>query len=397
MPFCLSVPHHHRQPIQSHALVPLRRTSSSSTLQSHALVPFRPTSSSSALQSHALLPFHFIQHFVPPLRFFSPCPRPSGKVPGFPAKTVHFPPVADRDTGSTCLSGGTCRFHPWGKCRVFRRKRFTFTRGSQGHRLHRPLSRHLPFPPPGKVPGISAKTVHFPPWPTRAPAPQASLAALGISTPGESAGNFRKNGSLSPVAGRGIGSTGLSCGTWHFHLPGKCREFLRKRFTFPRSRPGYRLHRPLSRHLPFLPLGKVPGIPAKTVHFPPWPTGALAPQASLAALGISTSRESAGNSCENGSLSPAAGRGAGSTDPSGRTWHFHPRGKCREFLRKRFTFPRGSQGHWLHRPLSPHLQSPPLGKVPGISAKTVHFPPRHETLGEVQQGLLGKVPSIQAL
>ena len=39
----------------------------------------------------------------------------------------------------------------------------------------------------------------------------------------------------------------------------------------------------------------------------------------------------------------------------------------------------------------------PLGKVPGFSTKTVHFPPWHETSGEVQQSLLGKVPSIQAL
>ena len=181
-PLCLSVPHHPRQP-----------------LQSHALVPFRPRSSPSALQSHALVPFHFIQHFVPPLRFFSPCPRPSGKVPG-----------------------------------------------------------------------ISAKTVHFPPRPAGAPAPQASLAALGISTPGESAGFFHENGSLSPVAGRGTDTIDLSGRTWHFHPRGKCREFRRKRFTFPRGRPGYRLHRPLWLHLAFPPLGKVPGISAKTVHFPPW-------------------------------------------------------------------------------------------------------------------------------
>ena len=122
---------------------------------------------------------------------------------------------------------------PWGKCRVFPRKRFTFPCGQQGYRLHRPLWRHLPFPPPGKVPGFSAKTVHFPPRPTRVPAPQASLAVLGISTPGGSAGFFRENGSLSPAAGRGTGSTGLSRGTWHFHLRGKCRVFLRKWFTFP--------------------------------------------------------------------------------------------------------------------------------------------------------------------
>ena len=143
-PLCHSVPHHPRQP-----------------LQSHALVPFRPTSSSSALQSHALVPFHFIQHLIPPLRFFSPCPRP-----------------------------------------------------------------------PGKVPGISAKTVHFPPWLAGAPAPQASLAAPAISTPGKSAGFFRENGSLSPVADKGTGSTDLSGRTWHFHSRGKCRVFLRKRFTF---------------------------------------------------------------------------------------------------------------------------------------------------------------------
>ena len=86
--------------------------------------------------------------------------------------------------------------------------------------------------------------------------------------PGESAGNSCENGSLSPVARWGTGSTGLSRGTWHFHLRGKCREFPRKRFTFPRGRMGYRLHRPLSPHLAFPPPGKVPGISAKTVHFP---------------------------------------------------------------------------------------------------------------------------------
>ena len=256
--------------------------------QSHTLLPFRPTSSSSApshipfylsvphhprqpLQSHALLPFHFIQHFVPPLRFFSPCPRPSGKVPGFPAKTVHFPPR-----------------------------------------------------------------------PTGALAPQASLAALGISTPGESAGFSCENGSLSPVAGRGTGSTGLSGRTWHFHLRGKCRVFLRKWFTFPGGRQGYRLHRPLWPHLQSLPPGKVPGFPAKTVHFPPQLVGVSALQVPLAALGISTSGESAGFFRENGSLSPAAGRGTGSTGLSRATWHFYLRGKCRTFRRKRFTFPRVS-------------------------------------------------------
>ena len=87
---------------------------------------------------------------------------------------------------------------------------FTFPRGSQGHRLHRHLWRHSPFPPPGKVPDFSTKTVHFPPRPDGAPAPQASLAALDISFPGESAGLSRENGSLSPAARRGIGSTGPS-------------------------------------------------------------------------------------------------------------------------------------------------------------------------------------------
>ena len=119
----------------------------------------------------------------------------------------------------------------------------------------------------------------------------------------------------------------------------------------------------------------MPGIPAKTVHFPQWPSGALAPQASLAALAISTPRESAGNFGENGALSPAACRGIGSTGPSGRTRHFSPRGKCREFLRKWFTFPRGLPGHRLYRHLWWHLAFPPPGKVPGFPAKTVHFPP----------------------
>ena len=166
--------------------------------------------------------------------------------------------------------GRPTAYIPRGKCRVFPRKRFTFPRGRQGYRLHRPLSRHLPFPLPGKVPGISAKTVHF-----------------------------------------------------------------------PRGLPGHRLYRHLWRHLTFPPSGKVPGFSAKMVHFPPRPTGVPAPQASLAALAVSTSRESAGNFRENGSLSPAAGRGAGSTAISGGTWHFHLRGKCRAFPRKRFTFPRG--------------------------------------------------------
>ena len=254
------------------------------------------------------------------------------------------------------------------KCRI---------RGRPGRRLHRHRWRHLAFLPLGKVPGISAKTVHFPPRLVGVSALQTPLAVLGISTPGgESAGDSCENGSLSPAADRGTGSTGLSRGTCHFHPRGKCRVFPRKRFTFPRGRQGYRLHRPLSRHLPFPPPGKVPGIPAKTVHFPPWPAGVPAPQASLAVLGISIPGESAGNSCENGTLSSAARMGTGSTGPSRRTWHFHLRGKCRVFLRKRFTFPRGRPGYRLHRHRWPHLAFPSPGKVPGFPAKTVHFPPR---------------------
>ena len=202
--------------------------------------------------------------------------------------------------------GRPTAYIPRGKCRAFPRKWFTFPRGRQGYRLYSHLSPHSSFPPPGKVPGISAKTVHFPLWLAWALAPQVPLAALGISTLGESAGLSRENGSLSPVADRGTGSTGPSRGTCHFHPRGKCREFRRKRFTFPRGRQGYRLHRPLSRQLPFPPPGKVPGISAKTVHFPPWLAGAPAPQTSLAASAVSTSGKSAGLSRENGSLSPTA-------------------------------------------------------------------------------------------
>jgi len=303
---------------------------------------------------------------------------------------LHLPdsdPAARRDTGSTGLSRRTCRLFLPGKCRVFPRFWCTFPCGRQGNLLHRPLSPHLPSLPPGKVPGFSAKTVHFPPRLVEVPTPQAPLAALAISTPGESAGNFRKNGSLSPAAGRGTGSTGIAGCTRYFHLRGKCRVFRRKRFTFPRGSQGHRLHRPLSPHLPSLPPRKVPGFSAKTVHFPLRLAGAPAPHASLAAPAIPTSGESAGLFRENGSLSPAARRGTGSTDPSGRTCSLSPRGKCREFLRKRFTFPRGRQGYRLHRPLSPHLPFPPPGKVPGIPAKTVHFPPRPDGVPALQTSL----------
>ena len=152
--------------------------------------------------------------------------------------------------------------------------------------------------PRGKCRVFSAKMVHFPPWLAGVSAPQAPLATPAISALGESAGFSGENGSLSPVACRGIGSTGTSRHTRHSLPRGKCREFLRKRFTFPRGRPGYRLHRHLSPHLPFPPLGKVPGIPAKTVHFPLWLDGVSAPQAPLAAPVISAPGESAGNSCE---------------------------------------------------------------------------------------------------
>ena len=124
--------------------------------------------------------------------------------------------------------GRPTAYIPRGKCRASPRKRFTFPRGLPGHRLYRHLWRHLTFPSLGKVPGISAKTVHFPPRPAGALAPQPSMAALGISTSGESAGFFGENGSLSPVVGWGTGSTGISGGTWHFHLRGKCRAFPRK-------------------------------------------------------------------------------------------------------------------------------------------------------------------------
>ena len=114
--------------------------------------------------------------------------------------------------------------------------------------------------------------------------------------------------------------------------------------TFPRCQSGHRLHRPLWLHLPFPPPGKVPGFSAKTVHFPPWPTGVPALQVPLAALGISTSGESAGFSCENGSLSPAAGRAPAPQPSLAAPAISTPRGKCRVFPRKRFTFPAADRG-----------------------------------------------------
>ena len=161
------------------------------------------------------------------------------------------------------------------------------------------------------MPGIPAKTVHFPPRRDGVPAPHASLAALIVSTSRESAGNSCENGSLSPAAGCGTGSTCLSRRTWHFHLRGKCRVFRRKRFTFPRGGMGYRLHMPLWRHLPFPPPGKCRTFPRKRFTF------------------------------------PRGGMGYRLHMPLWRHLPFPPPGKCREFLRKRFTFPDNVINTWF--------------------------------------------------
>ena len=183
-----------------------------------------------------------------------------------------------------------------GKCREFPRKWFTFPRGRQGHRLHRPLWPHSSFPPPGKVPGFPAKTVHFPPWPAGVPA-----------------------------------------------------------------------HRPLWPHSSFPPPGKVPGIPAILVHFPPGLAWAPAPQASLAALAIPSPGESAGFSCEN-----ASSRKDQALPPlRGGPLPLEPRAASL-FSLLEFSF---MSGHRFHRPLSRHLQFPPPGKVPRFPANSVHFPP----------------------
>ena len=146
--------------MRSFSVRPARLILVPSALQSHALLPFRPTSSPSA----------------PPVT--RPCAFPSHIILVNPSSHMPFYLFI-----SFNISSQLCVFSPLvldlrGKCRVFRRKRFTFPRGRQGHRLHRPLSRHSPFPPLGKVPGFSTKTVHFPPWPAGVPAPQASLAVL---------------------------------------------------------------------------------------------------------------------------------------------------------------------------------------------------------------------------
>ena len=222
------------------------------------------------MRSFSVRPARLI--LVPPPPFPRPFTFPSHIIPVSPSSHTPFYLFISFNISSHLCVFSPLVLDPWGKCRVFRRKRFTFPRGRPGHRLHRPLSRHLPFLPLGKVPGFPAKTVHFPQQLVGVPAPQTPLAALAVSPSRESAGNFRKNGSLSPpVADRDTGSTGLSCGTCRFYLRGKCREFRRKRFTFP-----------------------------------PWPTGTPAPHASLAAPAISTPGESAGNFGENGSLSPMA-------------------------------------------------------------------------------------------
>ena len=143
-------------------------------------------------------------------------------------------------------------------------------RGLLGHRIYSHISRHLPPLPPGKVPRFPAILVHFPPWLAGAPALQPSLAAPAVSTPGESAANFHDFGALSPVACWGIGSTAISRGTCRLFPRGKCRGFPRFWCTFPRGLLGHRLYSHLSWHLPPLPPGKVPGIPAILVHFPPW-------------------------------------------------------------------------------------------------------------------------------
>ena len=167
--------------------------------QSHTLLPFRPTSSPSAppVTRPCAIPSHIIL-VNPPVT--CPFTFPSHIILVSPSSHMPFYLFISFNISSHLCVFSPLVLDPRGKCRVFRRKRFTFPCGQQGYRLHRPLSRHLPFPLPGKVPGFPAKTVHFHPRPTRVPAPQASLAALGISTPGESDGNFRENGSLSPVA-----------------------------------------------------------------------------------------------------------------------------------------------------------------------------------------------------
>ena len=110
-PFYLSVPHHPRQPLQSHALVPFRPTSSSST---------PPVTRPCAIPSHIILV------------------NPSSHMPLY-LSVPHHPRQPSSHTPfclfiSFNISSHLCVFSPLvldprGKCRVFLRKRFTFPRG----------------------------------------------------------------------------------------------------------------------------------------------------------------------------------------------------------------------------------------------------------------------------
>ena len=229
---------------------------------------------------------------------------PWGKCPGFSAKTVHFPPEVGLGIGSTDLSRRTCSLSLPGKCRVFRRKWFTFPRGRLGYRLHRPLWRHSQFPPWGKCREFLRKRFTFPRGRLGYRLHRPLSPALAVSPSRESAGFFRENGSLSPADCRGTGFTGISGDTRHSLPRGKCREFLRKRFTFPRGRQGYRSHRPLWWHLAFPPPRESAGNSCeKWFTFPRGRLGYRLHRPSLAALAVSPSRESAGLFHENGSLS----------------------------------------------------------------------------------------------
>ena len=150
-------------------------------MRSFSVRPARLILVPSALQSHALLPFRLTSSpSAPPVT--RPCAFPSHIIlvnPSSHTPLCHSVPHHPRQPSSHIpfylfisfnISSHLCVFSPLvldprGKCRVF-----------------------------------PAKTVHFPPWLAWVPAPQATLVALGISTPGESAGNSCENGSLSPMA-----------------------------------------------------------------------------------------------------------------------------------------------------------------------------------------------------
>ena len=141
---------------------------------------------------------------------------PPGKVPGFPAKTVHFPPWL---VGVSALQASLAApvVSTLGKVPGIPAKTVHFPpcgvlmKIQQSKRPGPPTASRRA--PPGKVPGIPAKAVHFSPRPYVPPALQPSLAALAISSPWESAAISCENGSLSPVVGWGTGSTGISGGT----------------------------------------------------------------------------------------------------------------------------------------------------------------------------------------